>query len=182
MKTYISLLRGINVSGKNLIKMEVLRQIYTDLGCKKVLTYVQSGNVVFLHPEVNPKDLEKKISDSIYSKSGLKMPVMVFTLDEWVMFIKNNPLHDNNPSFLHITFLSEEVKSIDIEVIKDKREEGEEVSFVGRCFYLYCPFGYGNTKLTNNFIESKCKVSATTRNWKTVNELQGLAQSIESEF
>ena len=47
MKTYISLLRGINVGGHRKIKMEVLRKMYEDLGFKEVKSYIQSGNLVF---------------------------------------------------------------------------------------------------------------------------------------
>jgi uncharacterized protein (DUF1697 family) len=44
--------------------------------------------------------------------------------------------------------------------------------------YLYCPNGYGTSKLSNNFFERKFKVTATTRNWKTVNKLVELAEKL----
>ena len=47
MPKYISLLRGINVSGKNKIKMPELKKLYEDMGFADVETYIQSGNVIF---------------------------------------------------------------------------------------------------------------------------------------
>mgnify|MGYP001482856088 CR=1 FL=1 len=61
--------------------------------------------------------------------------------------------------------------------LEEKKQGDEEILLVGNAVYLYCPHGYGRTKLTNNFLETKLKVIATTRNWKTVNELSRIAQS-----
>ena len=89
-------------------------------------------------------------------------------------FIKEKKL---DAAYFHVTFLSEQPTnndSIETEAIKLRNDR-----FVikGRCIYLYCPDGYGNTKLTNSFFENKLKVTATTRNWKTVNELLRLAEN-----
>jgi len=62
MTTYISILRGINVSGQKLIKMDDLRKLYEILGFRDVRTYVQSGNVIFKGDDFEPSDLEQKIS------------------------------------------------------------------------------------------------------------------------
>jgi len=61
MKTYISILRGINVSGQKLIKMDALRTAYENIGIRNVTTYVQSGNVIFDALETDPEKLEKMI-------------------------------------------------------------------------------------------------------------------------
>jgi len=60
--------------------------------------------------------------------------------------------------------------------IEEWKQNGEEVFFTDSAVYLYCPNGYGRTKLNNNFLEAKLKVGATTRNWKTTNELFKIAQ------
>lgn len=66
MKTYIALLRGINVSGKNIIKMEALKNMFFDLGFEKVQTYIQSGNVIF----TNNQNLSKTdLTELIFFKN-----------------------------------------------------------------------------------------------------------------
>jgi uncharacterized protein (DUF1697 family) len=59
MTTYISILRGINVNGQKLIKMDALKKMYENLNLKNIQIYVQSGNVVFLSKENDPKKLRK---------------------------------------------------------------------------------------------------------------------------
>ncbi len=65
METIISILRGINVSGKNKIPMVELKALYEKVGFKNVTTYIQSGNVVFSAKENASKELEDKIKNLI---------------------------------------------------------------------------------------------------------------------
>ena len=79
METYISILRGINVSGQKLIKMDALKKAYEDLGFKNVHTYIQSGNVIF---QTEEKELEQKISGQIQKQFGFEVPVIILTIDD----------------------------------------------------------------------------------------------------
>lgn len=178
MQTYISLLRGINVSGKNLIKMDALKKSYENLGFHNVTTYVQSGNVVFSANDENVEALEQKIKRQVELDYELEVPVLVLTLEKLKQIIDNNPFKDKEVPFLHVTFLSSKPEIIDFKVIEEKKQNGEEIYFSENAIYLYCPNGYGKTKLTNNFLETKLKVIATTRNWKTTNELLKIAKQI----
>jgi len=174
MTTYISILRGINVSGQKLIKMEDLRKLYENLDLHNVTTYVQSGNVIFTSNKIEPHEAEQKISRQIEKEFGFNVPVIVLTVDKLKYIIENNPFikdPDKDPAFLHVTFLSSMPDHFDPKMIESKKQEGEEISFSDNTVYLYCPNGYGRTKLTNNFLEARLKVGATTRNWKTTNEL-----------
>ena len=174
MITYISILRGINVSGQKLIKMDALRKLYENLGFHNVTTYVQSGNVIFGSNDIDTHKLEQKISQQIEKEFGFEVPIIVLTVDKLKYVIENNPFLkdlDKDHAFLHVTFLSSKPECYDPNVIEYKKQEGEDVFFTDDAVYLYCPNGYGNTKLTNTFLESKLKVGATTRNWKTTNML-----------
>jgi len=178
MRTYISILRGINVSGQKLIKMDDLRKLYENLGFRNVTTYVQSGNVVFKADDYEQSDFEQRISQQIQKDFGFEVPVIVLTIDKLKQIIDNNPFLDDpnkEHSHLHVTFLSSKPEHYDNETIESKKQNGEEISFSENVIYIYCPNGYGRTKLTNNFLESKLKVMATTRNWKTINELFKIA-------
>jgi uncharacterized protein (DUF1697 family) len=181
MVTYISILRGINVSGQKLIKMEALRKTYENLGFNNVTTYVQSGNVIFTGEDYNHEELAQKISRQIENEFGFEVPVIVFSIDKLKKVIDGNPFRiDSNKdhSFLHVTFLSSKPKSCDTKTITEKKQYGEEIAYFDNIVYLYCPDGYGKTRLNNNFLEMKLKVSATTRNWKTTNELYKMARRI----
>ena len=176
--TYISLLRGINVSGQKLIKMEALKKMYSNLKFENIQTYLQSGNVIFFTLATDLKILENQITSQIEKEFGFNVPVIVLEVEWLKEIINQNPFAKDTQkdvSFLHVTFLSDQLKEIDRKSIEDKKQSGEEIEFAKNAVYLYCPNGYGKTKLNNNFLESKLKVKATTRNWKTVNELLKLA-------
>ena len=174
MNTYIAILRGINVSSKNMIKMPALTKTFESLGFKDVKTYVQSGNVIFRSEFTNMKDLEKQICEQIDKDFGSKIPVIILEQDYITGIQKNNPfLNRQNIDLtkLHVTFLSEEPKEENISKIDASKYMPDEFLFGSKAIYLYCPEGYGKTKLNNNFFENKLKVTATTRNWNTVNKL-----------
>lgn len=179
MTTYISILRGINVSGQKLIKMDALRKSYENLGFRSVTTYVQSGNVVFTGKKAKSDELAQIISRQIEKDFGFEVPVIVLTIDNLKQIINSNPFlkdSDKDTTFLHVTFLATKPETFDRKTIEDKIRNGEEISFSDNAVYLYCPNGYGVSKLSNSFLETKLKVGATTRNWKTTNELLKIAQ------
>lgn len=179
MNAYISILRGINVSGKNIIKMEALKQLFEGLGFQNVTTYVQSGNVIFSVKQMDIQKLENLIRLQIEKDFGLKVPVIVLTKEKLKQAIDKNPFaNDKDQTFLHFTFLAQNSVSYSYESIENKKMNGEEIHIDKNVVYLYCPNGYGKTKLTNTFLENKLKVTATTRNWKTITELLKIAEQI----
>ncbi len=182
---YICLLRGINVSGKNIIKMNDLKILFEELTFQNVVTYIQSGNIVFTSTETNKKILEKIIQENIKEKFALNIPVMIMTKDYLAEIFNKNPFSaTKNTDFLHFTFLSKKIENIDENTdenknhanIIEKKSENEDIFIAENVVYLHCPDGYGNTKLTNTFLENKLKITATTRNWKTTNEILKIAE------
>lgn len=177
MKVYISILRGINVSGHRIIKMELLKRLLQSLGFFDVKAYIQSGNIVFQSKENYTKEIEELIQNSIKKHFGFDVPVMTFTAEEWIRIANENPLikdRTKDIQFFHITFLSEKPQIDAIEQLKNLNTQNDEFYIIENAVYLYCPNGYGNTKLTNTLFERKLKVNATTRNWKTVLKLRSL--------
>ena len=178
MPAYISMLRGINVSGQKLIKMDALKNLYESLDFEEVITYVQSGNVVFRAEACDAKTLAQKLSVKIKEVFDFDVEVIVKTVDDFHLIVDSNPFKsdfDKETFGIYITFLSSVPDKIDRTALEIKRSEDEEVVIFNDVVYLNCPCGYGKTKLTNNFFESKLKVVATTRNWKTVNALLGIS-------
>jgi uncharacterized protein (DUF1697 family) len=174
MQTIISILRGINLGSHNKIPMPELKALYEKAGFKNITTYIQSGNVVFSADKENLETLPAKIEQFIFKKYGFKVPVIVRTAEEMEQVVNTNPMmkdKSKDVEKLHVTFLSDHPQKEHLEKIKTYSYPPDEYMIIGREIYVYCPNGYGNTKLSNNFFESKLKVTATTRNWRTVNEL-----------
>lgn len=179
MTTYISILRGINVSGQRIIKMDALKKLFAKLGFFDIQTYIQSGNVVFRFKQSDTKTLDSTIKNAIEKDFGYDVPVITMTIDDLKKTVNSNPfLADKGKdiAFLHITFLSDKPENYD--KIKEGDLQANEFFLIGKAVYLYCPNGYSKSKLTNSFLERKLKVTATTRNWKTANELINIAERI----
>src|SRR5687767_8997468 len=106
MSKYVAFLRGINVGGKNKIKMESLREMFAALGFEHVKTYINSGNVIFEAAETNDKKLSDKIEKEIEKEFSLKIKVMVRTIDKIRDIIANNPFEGQfeNDKDLHVLF------------------------------------------------------------------------------
>lgn len=178
MEVYISILRGINVSGHKKVPMAELKQLYEELNFKNITTYIQSGNVIFEHNKTEDSTLAKKISKKILEKFKFEVPVIIRSSKEIEKVVKSNPfLKEKNidPEKLHVTFLEEAPEKELVDKIKDLEFNSDRFVIKDMEVFLYCPDGYGNTKLTNTFFENKLKVTATTRNWKTTNKLLELS-------
>lgn len=185
MTTYISLLRGINVSGRNMIRMQDLKLLYEDLGFKNVETYIQSGNVVFTSDKNGDPDVfEKRIEEAIKARFGLTVPVIIRTLDEMQYLSLNNPFFSRpgmNTGKLYITYLKNIPETDKLEGIREVKHPPDEYIISGKDIFIHCPDRYGETKLSNAFFEGKLKVSATTRNWKTLCTLIQTGKQINAE-
>jgi len=182
MPVVISLLRGINVSGQKKIKMAELKALYEALGFERVTTYVQSGNVVFESGD-DPATLAVRIREGIEDELGYAVSVMVRTLDEWRALVERNPYGKEaieNPKHLHVTLLDAPPDEGLLDAVREVEDSICDFHLDAQAIYLYCPEGFGRTKLSNNFWERKLKVAATTRNWNTMNKLLELAEAAQA--
>ena len=181
MTIYISMIRGINVGGKR-IKMADLRDLYGSLGFESVKTYIQSGNVIFKSDNDDPDDLAKRIQQKIFQTFNYHVEVVIRTMEELMTVVESYPYTEKEDEYLHVTFLSNIPPETMIQTIDPENINGiksrEELIVQSREIYLYLPYGYGRTKLNNNFFEKKLGLNATTRNWKTVNKLLQMAQGL----
>jgi uncharacterized protein (DUF1697 family) len=174
MNTYISLLRGINVSGHNLIRKNELVELYTGLGFERVETYLQSGNVIFDSGASEREELAAQIEVRIQQALGYEVAVLVRGVEYFQSILEANPFvkqRSADPAALYVTFLY-------IAPALDRLAElqvppGETAEFAAGedAIYLFVPGGYGRTKLSNAFFERKLAVPATTRSWNTVQAL-----------
>lgn len=180
---YISILRGINVSGQKKIKMNDLKSLYETLGFQNVVTYIQSGNVIFDTLFKSKTNLKARIENAIEEKYKFHVPVEIRTNQEIANIIKNCPygcidLAEDGTKIL-VTFLSTIPLKEKIEDVLKYVVAPEKLVIRGKDVYLYCPNGYGKSKLSNTFLEHKLGIKATTRNWKSVHKLYQLSMEKE---
>ncbi|MGK0388828.1 MAG: hypothetical protein ACI94Y_001560 [Maribacter sp.] len=179
MNQYISLLRGINVSGKNKIKMAELRAMYKKLDFHAVESYIQSGNVKFESSEENTQILAIIITEAIKKEFGYDVNILVVDSHQIHQIASNNPfLQDRHEDikFLHVTLIKQLPNDELVKTIKDVQPKDDEFIIRRNTIYVFTPGGYGKTKLSNAFFERKLKVSATTRNWKTILKLKSMLE------
>ncbi len=178
MKTYIALLRGINVSGQKKIKMADLRLLLEENGFKNVQTYIQSGNIIFSSTEENKIKLENTIAEIIKNKYGFEVPVVVKTGKQIQAILTNNPYQnpeDIQSNKIYFVLLKNEATEENKAILNAISFANETLEITPNCVYLRCALGAGKAKCTNNLIEKKLKVTATTRNYKTMVKLQEMA-------
>ena len=175
---YISILRGINVGGNRKILMKDLKALFEKVGFSKVDTYIQSGNVIFESDQNT--DPGQNIQQAIAETFGFDVPVIVRTAEEWAESIENNPFwKEPNADIdrLHLTCLKEVPSPELVEKIKLFQFLPDRYEIIRKDVFIFCAAGYGTSKLINPFFESKLKVQATTRNWKTVMKLREMTNS-----
>lgn len=180
MNTYISLLRGINVSGQKKIKMAELKEVYESIHFENVKTYIQSGNVVFKSSD-DKVIIKKSIEEAIKEHFDFDVPVLIITHNQLENTAKNLPFSnvdiEQEGSKIIIFFLSETISNNQEEIFDGYLTNYEQLAMGQDVIYLYCPEGLGKSKLTNKLIETKLKLTSTARNIKTLNKLLSLANS-----
>jgi uncharacterized protein (DUF1697 family) len=176
--TYIAMLRGINVLGRKVVKMEALRASFHALGLRGAKTYINSGNVVFETTEKSSASLSKKIGDRILRDFGFPVPILLITSKDLQKVIRRNPFAKKksiDASKLHVTFLKGPPTKAALRSLRALSGEPDQFRVGSKEIYIYCPDGYGRTKLSNTAFEKMLSVAATTRTWRTVNKLSEMA-------
>ncbi len=180
MITYIAFLRGINVGGHKKIKMADLRLLIEGLGYKEVMTYIQSGNVIFNSLEEYRDKLENQISEAIKDHYGFEVPVLVRTKTEISKILDNNPYNDPEDlasNRIYFVLLKEMPENENIEAASAIIFENEKFEITPECIFLRCGLGAGKAKCNINFFESKLKVTTTSRNYRTMIKLLELSSN-----
>jgi uncharacterized protein (DUF1697 family) len=168
---YVAFLRGVNVGGITL-KMQDVKNIFAGLGYKNITTYIQSGNIVFDSSETGKALLEGKIRESIKTKSNLDVGVFVKTKEHIEGIVSNNPFDKKmDQKSLSITMLSDAPAGGKLAAAKAVNSTEEKFILKRDVIYCFYGKGYGKSKYTNNYFEKTLGVSATTRNWTTINKI-----------
>src|SRR5690606_25983683 len=171
MKTYVVLLRGVNVSGKNLIKMALLKQVVTAAGFTDVTTYIQSGNIVLKSGDTTSQ-IEKDLALLISTHFNCEVAVFCLDVSDLETALKNNPFPtDAPPNKVFITFLKQTPSPDLIQQLQMFEFSGGVYEVWEKVMSFSTPGGMGASKMSNNFLERKVKVIATGRNPNTIKKL-----------
>lgn len=173
MITHLILLRGINVSGHNMIKMEILKTTLENIGFLNVRTYIQSGNVFVDTPEENASKVGFQIKQEIFKSLGLEVPLVVVNKSDLESCFKNNPFLKTTPDIkkLYVAFISKELTNSALDELKISQFKPDEAIIDKSRIYIKYDIGAGKTRLDQKYIEKKLNVVATIRNWNTVTTL-----------
>jgi uncharacterized protein (DUF1697 family) len=177
MKTHLALLRGINVSGHNMIKMDTLKNLLENAGFQNVRTYIQTGNVFIDSEEDQAASVGFKIKQEIFKVLGLDVPVvMISKSDLQACFTNNSFAMEKECDFkkLYVAFVSKELQGSAINDLKISQFKPDEAQIDGNRIYIKYAIGAGNTRLDQKYIEKKLNLIATIRNWNTVINLLAL--------
>jgi uncharacterized protein (DUF1697 family) len=180
MQTYISFLRGVNMTGHNTVKMAELLSLYNDLGFQDSETYIQSGNVIFKGADNLAADgIARMIEKAVLDRFGYTIPVMIRTVEEMRSLISVNPfLNQENfePSKMAVILLYERATEHQIQKVASIDYQSDRFEISGKEIFIYCPNGFGRTKLYTNFFEKKMGVTGTARNWKTITTILNISE------
>jgi uncharacterized protein (DUF1697 family) len=174
MKTYIALLRGINVGGHKKILMFDLRSHMETAGFTKVQTYIQSGNIVFQASE--RAGISEKISEMIQDEYQFEVPVIVKTASEIASILSHCPFSEDKKEKSYFILVKENPSEENIKEANILSSPEEEFYITDHCVYIHYAKGAGDAKLGINFFEKKLKVKATARNYRTMVKLLALAK------
>jgi uncharacterized protein (DUF1697 family) len=179
MTRYVAFLRGINVGGKRLIKMEDLRRVVESLGLKNVRTFIASGNVLFETSQTNRTALARKIEKKLLTAFGHDVPVALLTVDELKDILRSGPFKKIKPSadvMMCVTLLATEPKGRPKLPFHSAIENLEVLAIKNHAAFILCRRKKnGSFSFPNNFFEKEFGVVATTRQWNTISRIVDFA-------
>ena len=180
MTKHLALLRGINVSGHNMIKMDALKKMLENMGFQNVETYIQSGNVFVDSDEENAASVGFKIKQEISKVFGHDVPVVMVSKSDLELCFENNPYlkeKDCDTKKVYVAFISKELSPLAINDLKISNFKPDEAAIDASRIYIKYAVGAGKTKLDQKYIEKKINATATIRNWNTVTTLLSMFEN-----
>ena len=179
MSRYVTFLRAINVHGHLKVKMEDLRQAFSEAGCANVKTFIQSGNVVYEASKGDLETLHQRIQEELRALLGRKATVLFRRHSQIRDLVKTAPFKAVNTGIdvkLYVVLLSQEpIRKPTFPIISPK-ESLEALSAKGlEVFVVSRKKKNGGYGFPNGFVEKEFGVSATSRNWSTITKIANLS-------
>lgn len=179
MNQFLALLRGINVGGKNVIKMAELKACFEALGFSNALTYIQSGNVLFQSDETDNGLLTEKIENGLSLRFGFAARVLILSQPELADIIHDAPDgfgQDSGQFRYDVLFLmnslapQEAMKSVSARAGVDTAHAGRQALYFSRLI------SRASQSHLTKIIQSAAYQNMTIRNWNTTTKLLWLME------
>ena len=184
MPILISLLRGINVGGRNKIRMAELRALYEALGYRGARTLLQSGNVVFHVDECDLARVRPRLENALAEQFGFHVPVVLRSAADLRRILSRHPFDEGElakPAKAAIAFLDAKPDETDVARLRDANPGRESIHAHGCQLYLYYVDGMARSRLDLKRIEKMLSITGTIRNWNTSCKLRSLADELEAQ-
>jgi len=176
---YLVLLRGINVGGKNLLKMNDLTELFESMGFTDIITYIQSGNIIFKDFEKDKLKIKEKIEKTLFQKMNIEIKVLIITFSEIKNVLDNKPdgFGEENKRYKYdVIFLIEPLTTEMMSKELTAKEGVDEIYKGKKVFYIKRSI----EKLTGSYMKKIMKTEMwkyiTIRNWNTTKKLYELMQ------
>jgi uncharacterized protein (DUF1697 family) len=168
------------MTGHNSLNMTELSVLYNSLGFTGIQTYIQSGNVIFgAKSEIPVHEITQRIEKEILIRFNLVIPTMIRTSQEVSLLPNRNPFLNEkkfDPVKMAVIFLHESPSDSQIDKVLNVNYPPDKFYISGPEIFIYCPNGFGKTKIYTNFFEKKMSVAGTARNWKTITAILQMAE------
>ena len=177
MPQYVALLRGINVGGNRLIKMEDLKQMFIDMKFKNVSTYIQSGNVFFDAKETEAEKLRLKTEKALAKALGYDVDIYIRSIDEMeaiVTYDAFKKMKANTEAKLYVAFLSDTPTKEQVKALEATSNETETFHVHKTELYLASNRKPGDVFNIDTPVKKQLGLKATIRNWNTTQKLYQL--------
>jgi uncharacterized protein (DUF1697 family) len=180
MKTWIALLKGVNMVGKNKVPMKEFAALLEGLNGRDVKTYRGSGNAVFRHRGTNTTRLAGRISAVIGKAYGFEPLVILLEPEKLARIIADNPFPEaeSEPGALVVGFLTGVPEQPDWEALEEVKRKSERFALRDDVFYFFAPEGFHLSKIGPWMKRSFGHVDGTGRTWSTVVKVMEIAKAM----
>jgi uncharacterized protein (DUF1697 family) len=176
MKRYITFLRGVNISGKNKIRMAELKNEFEKLGLKEVKTYLNSGNVIFSSDKHNIEIFTEQIETMIKNQFGFDIPVFVISKEKLKDILFHAPDwwgNDNKENYDNLIFIMPPAVFSDVyNEIGEPKEKLEKIeNYKEVIFWTFCRKNYQKTNWWSKTANANISSKLTIRTANTVKKI-----------
>lgn len=178
MVKYIALLRGINVGGKNTVPMLQLKELFVHYGFRDVITYINSGNIIFTSDNSDELRLKQECETLIANEFSLMIPVTIISVDNLADALAHAPSWwDNDKDAKHnaIFIIPPATADMVFTQVGTAKPEYEKVDYYGRLIFWSAPIITFSRTRWSKVVGSAIYNNITIRNANTVKQLLKLA-------
>ncbi len=176
-KSFVALLRGVNVGRANRIAMADLASMMERLGFGNVRTLLASGNLVFTVPQGSRARPGPRIESALLEQFGVRTRAIVLSAAELSQVIEENPFGATatDPARLLVAVFADPAQLTLLAPIRAKKWGSGQLAVGRRAAYLWCPHGILASPLAETLLGKNFREIATSRNWSTLLKLQAMA-------